>query len=65
MKCIIEELKQIQRDIIAETEIDTDTKVRSIMLLERQIQELIRTEILANRARWNIIDQLEKLKLIK
>jgi hypothetical protein len=65
MKCIIEELKQTQRDIIAETEIDADTKVRSIMLLERQIQKLIRTEILASRTRWNIIDQLEELKLIK
>jgi hypothetical protein len=65
MKCLIEELKQTQRDIIAETEIDADTKVRSIMLLERQIQKLIRTEILASRTRWNIIDQLEELKLIK
>jgi hypothetical protein len=65
MKSLIEELKDTQRDIIAETKIDADTKVRSIMLLERQIQKLIRTEILASRTRWNIIDQLEELKLIK
>jgi hypothetical protein len=65
MKCIIEELKQTQRDIIEETEIDSDTKVRSIMLLEKQVQKLIRTEIHATRARWNIIDQLEELKQIK
>jgi hypothetical protein len=62
MKHIIEELRQTQADIIKDTELDADTKIRSIILLERNIQKIIRTEISASRARWNILDQIEELK---
>ena len=62
MKSLIEEIKQSQREIIADRQIDAENKIRSIILLERQIQKLIRADISASRARWNIIDQLEELK---
>jgi len=62
MKSLIEEIKETQREIIADGQIDAENKIRSIILLERQIEKLIRADISANRARWNIIDQLEELK---
>jgi hypothetical protein len=62
MKSLIEEIKETQREIIADGHIDAENKIRSIILLERQIEKLIRADISANRARWNIIDQLEELK---
>lgn len=65
MKHIIAELKQTQADIIQDTELDADTKIRNIILLERNIQKIIRTEISASRARWNILDQIEELKTLR
>jgi hypothetical protein len=62
MKSLIEEIKETQREIIADGHIDAENKINSIILLEKQIQKLIRADISASRARWNIIDQLEELK---
>jgi hypothetical protein len=62
MKSLIEDIKETQREIIADNQIDAENKINSIILLEKQIQKLIRADISANRARWNIIDQLEELK---
>lgn len=65
MKSLIEEIKQTQNDIINDEQIDAENKIRSIILLERQIVKLIRADISASRARWNIIDQLSDLRIYK
>jgi len=65
MKSLIEDIKETQHQIIADGQIDVETRIRSIILLERQIEKLIRADISASRARWNILDQLEELKTQK
>lgn len=65
MKSLIEEIKDTQREVLDDPDIDADTKINSIILLEKQIQKLIRADLSANRARWNIIDQLSDLRIHK
>jgi hypothetical protein len=65
MKSLIEEIKDTQREVLDDPDIDADTKINSIILLEKQIQKLIRADLSANRARWNIIDQLSDLRIYK
>jgi len=62
MKSLIEDIKETQHQIIGDGHIDVETRIRSIILLEKQIEKLIRADISASRARWNIIDQLEEQK---
>jgi hypothetical protein len=65
MKSLIEEIKDTQREVLDDPDIDADNKINSIILLEKQIQKLIRADLSANRARWNIIDQLSDLRIYK
>jgi len=65
MKSLIEEIKQSQRDIIADTDIDADNKILSIILLEKEIKRIIRADISASRTHWAILDQLSSLRIHK